>query len=30
MGDACAEVLYDRMKTAVIGEDAAGEWPRVS
>ena len=24
MGGACAEVLYDRMKTAVIGEDAAG------
>lgn len=24
MGGACTEVLYDRMKTAVIGEDAAG------
>ncbi len=24
MGGACAEVLYDRMKTAVIGEDGAG------
>jgi transposase len=24
MGGACAEVLDDRMKTAVIGEDAAG------
>ncbi len=24
MGGACAEVLCDRMKTAVIGEDAAG------
>jgi hypothetical protein len=24
MGGACSEILYDRMKTAVIGEDAAG------
>ena len=24
MGGACTEILYDRMKTAVIGEDAAG------
>jgi hypothetical protein len=24
MGGACTEVLYDRMKTAVIGEDSAG------
>jgi transposase len=24
MGGACAEILYDRMKTAVIGEDSAG------
>lgn len=24
MGGACAEILYDRMKTAVTGEDAAG------
>lgn len=24
MGGACGEILYDRMKTAVIGEDAAG------
>ncbi len=24
MGGACAEVLYDRMNTAVIGEDASG------
>lgn len=24
MGGACTEVLYDRMKTAVIGEDASG------
>jgi transposase len=24
MGGACTEILHDRMKTAVIGEDAAG------
>jgi len=24
MGGVCTEILYDRMKTAVIGEDAAG------
>lgn len=24
MGGACGEILYDRMKTAVVGEDAAG------
>lgn len=24
MGGCCSEILYDRMKTAVIGEDAAG------
>ena len=24
LGGACTEILYDRIKTAVIGEDAAG------
>jgi transposase len=24
MGGACSEILYDRMETAVIGEDASG------